>query len=266
MDLEYYAKEGKKRNPTAVDVPKIRHLHSLICEGNCFDPLVFEFGNKDSNSEEDTDDASRIFRGGKRGRDRRGSVQRHLDSAAMSTLSAGEIKNMKNERKVKQQDGQSAKDKADTLAMSKNSKSRDKRRKRHSLSDEMDAAAAAVAKGATASRSRLRGKFLQEFITMTRFEETQLSKLANGFKVHGGMDGLIDGTGFITVLTYFFERILVEVNPESMERGFLEHMFEVFDDVDKDGMIDFREFSIALAGQLGCSLRRKVKVLFNVCE
>ena len=266
MSLEYYSKGGKKRKSTALDVPRIQHLDVLIREGKCFDPLVFEFDGDGEISERENGGESRRFRGGKRSRDRRGSVQRHLNSAAMSTLSAGEIKNMKNVLKVKKQDEQVIKEKESATAEMKGGKGKEKRSKRHSLSDEMDIVAAAVAKGATVSRTRLRVKFLQEFITMTRFEETQLTKLASGLKVHGGIDGLIDKPGFIAVLSHFYERILIEVSPESMARGFLEHMFDVLDDVDKDGMIDFREFAVSIAGQLGCSLRRKVKVLFNVYD
>ena len=84
--------------------------------------------------------------------------------------------------------------------------------------------------------------------------------------MHGDVDGSIQLEGFVQSLSYFFERMLVEVSPESRERGFLEHMFEVFMDPDKDCLVDFREFAVALAGQLGCSLRQKVRVLFQVYD
>lgn len=116
------------------------------------------------------------------------------------------------------------------------------------------------------SRAKIRQKFLSEFLTMSKFEETQLPKLTSFLKIHGDIDGSIDLEGFIQSLAYFFERMLVEVKSGSRERGFLQHMFEVFVDTDKEGLMDFREFAVALAGQLECSLRTKVKVLFQVYD
>lgn len=116
------------------------------------------------------------------------------------------------------------------------------------------------------SRAKIRQKFLGEFLAMAKFDETQLPKLTSMLKAHGDIDGSIDLEGFIRALAYFFERRLVEVKTGSRERGFLQHMFEVFVDTGKEDLMDFREFAVTLAGQLECSLHTKVKVLFQVYD
>ena len=117
-----------------------------------------------------------------------------------------------------------------------------------------------------ASRAKTREKFLGEFISMCHFEEGQLAKLSHFLKMHGDVDGSIDVEGFVRSMSYFFERMLVEVSPQSRERGFLEHMYEVFMDPEKDCLMDFREFAVALAGQLGCRYTCCIVLLILSCR